>query len=72
MHINNDFAKCFILRLWQIRMDITHLIRAIKESHEKDVALEQSRISVGKTERTIFFAEEGTEDENKTSSACLM
>lgn len=61
MHRNNDFSKCFILRLRQIRMDIILLIRAIKKSYEKDVALEQSRISAGKTERTIFLVEEGIE-----------
>lgn len=43
-------------------MDIILLIRTIKKSYEKDVALEQSRISAGKTERTtIFLAEEGIE-----------
>lgn len=42
-------------------MDIILLIRAIKKSYEKDVALQQSRISAGKTERIIFLAEEGIE-----------
>lgn len=61
MHLN-DFAKWFTLRLRQIRMEIILLIRAMKESCEKEVALEPSRILAGKTERTIFLAEEGIKD----------
>lgn len=43
-------------------MEIILLIRAMKESYEKEVALEPSRISASKTERTIFLAEEEIKD----------
>lgn len=43
-------------------MDIILLIRPLKESYEKKVALEPNRISAGKSERTIFVAEEGIKE----------